>query len=165
MQCLTLANAAATERLGAKLGQIVVAGTVLLLKGDLGSGKTTFVQGLGAALGIQDPVVSPTFALIHEYPESRIPLYHFDLYRLQPDETAALNLEGYWEGDYPAGVVAIEWAERLKYLPSEYLLIQLSVSAPVSSLESSPAESGRLAEFEAMGSQPQQLLQALFEAN
>ncbi|MBW4464360.1 MAG: tRNA (adenosine(37)-N6)-threonylcarbamoyltransferase complex ATPase subunit type 1 TsaE [Pegethrix bostrychoides GSE-TBD4-15B] len=167
MQCLTLANAAATKLLGAKLGQIVAAGTILLLKGDLGSGKTTFVQGLGAALCIQDPIVSPTFALIHEYPEARIPLYHFDLYRLQPDETAALNLEDYWEGDYPAGVVAIEWAERLKYLPSEYLLIQLSTSGSglkSSSEAESGAESGRIAELEAVGRQPQQLLQALFEA-
>ena len=149
MQSVPLADAAATVSLGAKLSEVISAGTVLLLNGNLGSGKTTFVQGLGAKLGICEPIVSPTFTLINEYPEARIPLYHFDLYRLQPDEAAALYLEAYWEGDYPSGVVAIEWAERLKYLPLEYLAIHLSV-----------VESGRLAEVEAVGKQPAQLLQA-----
>jgi tRNA threonylcarbamoyladenosine biosynthesis protein TsaE len=152
MQLVTLADAAATQSLGAALGRIISAGVVLLLKGDLGSGKTTFVQGLGAALGVEEPVVSPTFALIHEYPEAQIPLYHLDLYRLQPDETAALHLEDYWEGAYPAGVVAIEWPERLKYLPPAYLSIHLSV-----------VEAGRLAQVEAVGSLPQQALQAWIE--
>lgn len=172
-----LRDAAATEALGAALGQVILAGTVLLLSGDLGSGKTTFVQGLGAALGVSDPIVSPTFALIHEYLEARIPLYHFDLYRLQREEATALYLEAYWDGDYPAGIVAIEWAERLTYLPSEYLAIRLSwLDSTVEEVAAeampdlnggSTAElgqtAGRSAQFEAIGELPQQLLQALSE--
>lgn len=160
MQPILLANAAATASLGANLGQVISAGTVLLLHGNLGSGKTTFVQGLGAALGVQDLIVSPTFTLINEYPEARMPLYHFDLYRLQPDETAALDLEAYWNGDYPSGVVAIEWAERLKYLPLEYLALSLVDMGAESGAESG-AKSGRQAQFEAVGTQPEQVLQAL----
>jgi len=155
MQLVMLPDAAATQSLGAVLGQVISAGTVLLLNGDLGSGKTTFVQGLGAALGVQEPIVSPTFTLINEYPAARIPFYHFDLYRLQPDEAAALYLEGYWNGDYPSGVVAIEWAERLTYLPPEYLEINLTIAG------TGGIESGRLAQFNALGNQPQQILQAL----
>ena len=156
MQLVMLPDAAATQSLGAVLGQVISAGTVLLLNGNLGSGKTTFVQGLGAALGVQEPIVSPTFTLINEYPEARIPLYHFDLYRLQPDEATALYLEDYWNGDYPAGVVAIEWAERLPYLPPEYLEINLSIAG-----DGDGIESGRLAQFKAIGNQPQQVLQML----
>ena len=74
--------------------------TILLLKGDLGAGKTTLVQGIGigGGLGITDAIVSPTFTLINEYPEGRLPLYHLDLYRLEPAEVRSLYLEKYWEG-------------------------------------------------------------------
>lgn len=169
MQQVTLADAAATQALAAALGQVISAGAVLLLNGDLGSGKTTFVQGLGAALGVKGPIVSPTFTIANEYPEARLPLYHFDLYRLQPEETAALNLEGYWEGEYPLGIVAIEWAERLKYWPQDYLEINLSISPgsidPIDLTDpvdpADPAPSGRLAEFKAVGTRSQSLLQAL----
>jgi tRNA threonylcarbamoyladenosine biosynthesis protein TsaE len=99
---------------------------VILLEGDLGSGKTTLVQGIGEGLGITDPIVSPTFTLINEYPEGRLPLYHLDLYRLQPQEVVALNLESYWEGiEFPLGIVAIEWAQRLPDKPHSYLKISL----------------------------------------
>ncbi len=122
-----LANAEATRSLGVTLGQSLKVGSVILLEGDLGSGKTTLVQGLAAGLGITEPVVSPTFTLINEYPEGRLPLYHLDLYRLQPEEVAALHLEIYWEGaEIPLGIVAIEWAERLQYKPSSYLHICLT---------------------------------------
>ncbi|OKH40371.1 tRNA (adenosine(37)-N6)-threonylcarbamoyltransferase complex ATPase subunit type 1 TsaE [[Phormidium ambiguum] IAM M-71] len=126
LQEITLANSQETHQLGIKLGCILPAGTVILLSGDLGAGKTTLVQGIGAGLGITDPIVSPTFTLINEYPEGRLPLYHFDLYRLSPSEVEALSLENYWEGqEFPLGVVAIEWAEKLTYLPNSYLQIQL----------------------------------------
>jgi len=118
--CLSDANA--TRSLGLQLGQVLPAHTVLLLQGDLGSGKTTFVQGLGEGLGVADPIDSPTFALINEYFDGRLPLYHFDLYRLNPAEAAALYPETYWEGDEKEpGIVAIEWSERLVYLPDNYL--------------------------------------------
>ncbi len=124
---ISLADAEATRVLGRNLGQSLQAGSVILLKGDLGSGKTTLVQGLGEGLGITEPIVSPTFTLINEYTEGRLPLYHLDLYRLQPEEVTALHLEIYWEGiDVPPGIVAIEWAERLQYKPSGYLSICLT---------------------------------------
>jgi tRNA threonylcarbamoyladenosine biosynthesis protein TsaE len=117
----------ATRQLGRNLAQSLPPGSVILLEGDLGSGKTTLVQGLGEGLGIKDPIVSPTFTLINEYPEGRIPLYHLDLYRLEPQEVEALNLESYWEGiEFQPGIVAIEWAERLPYKPNNYLQICLT---------------------------------------
>lgn len=126
LQEITLANSQETHQLGIKLGCILPAGTVILLSGDLGAGKTTLVQGIGTGLGITDPIVSPTFTLINEYPEGRLPLYHFDLYRLSPSEVEALSLENYWEGqEFPLGIVAIEWAEKLTYLLHDYLQIQL----------------------------------------
>jgi tRNA threonylcarbamoyladenosine biosynthesis protein TsaE len=122
-----LPNADATHQLGVSLGQALPAGSVLLLKGDLGSGKTTLVQGIGKGLGINEPIASPTFILLNEYHEGRIPLYHFDLYRLEPSEVEALYLEAYWDGqEYPPGIVAIEWAERLSYVPPNALTIHLT---------------------------------------
>ncbi len=121
-----LPDAAATLAMGQWLGRSLPPGTVLLLEGDLGSGKTTLVQGIGAGLGIIEPILSPTFTLICEYVEGRLPLYHFDLYRLHGHEVRSLHPEVYWQGgDFPLGIVAIEWAERLPYLPDDYLQIRL----------------------------------------
>lgn len=118
----SLPNAEATYQFGLSLGRSLPAGSILLLEGDLGSGKTTLVQGLGEGLGITDAIASPTFTLVNEYPEGRIPLYHLDLYRLSPSEVRALQPELYWdEREYDPGIVAIEWAERLENKPSTYL--------------------------------------------
>ncbi len=107
-------------------GQRLPAGTTLLLVGELGAGKTTFVQALGKGLGIQDVIQSPTFTLLQEYPEGRVPLYHFDLYRLTSDEVTALAPEQYWEAiEVEPGIVAIEWPERLPEWPRDYLKLQL----------------------------------------
>lgn len=126
-----LADLEAILHLGMVLGQTLTAGSVLLLQGDLGSGKTTLVQGIGKGLGIKESIVSPTFTLINEYTEGRLPLYHLDLYRLETEEVAALHPETYWEGvDVDLGIVAIEWAERLPYLPPSYLSIHLSHHNP-----------------------------------
>ncbi|HEY9633490.1 MAG TPA: tRNA (adenosine(37)-N6)-threonylcarbamoyltransferase complex ATPase subunit type 1 TsaE [Coleofasciculaceae cyanobacterium] len=130
MTTIFLADAEATRSLGISLGQSLPAGSVILLEGDLGAGKTTLVQGIGEGLGITDPIASPTFTLINEYTEGRLPLYHLDLYRLQPEEVEALNLESYWEGiEVPRGIVAIEWAERLPYKPPHYLHLHLTYCA------------------------------------
>jgi tRNA threonylcarbamoyladenosine biosynthesis protein TsaE len=127
MTKIFLADAQATRSLGVRLGQSLPPGSVILLEGDLGTGKTTLVQGIGEGLGIEDAIVSPTFTLINEYTEGRIPLYHLDLYRLEPAEVETLNLESYWEGvELPLGIVAIEWAERLLYKPSSYLELHLA---------------------------------------
>jgi tRNA threonylcarbamoyladenosine biosynthesis protein TsaE len=124
-----LPDEAATRLLGVSLGQSLPAGSVILLEGDLGSGKTTLVQGIGEGLGITEAIVSPTFTLINEYTEGRLPLYHLDLYRLQPREVAPLHLETYWEGsEVSLGIVAIEWAERLPYKPCSYLHLSLTYS-------------------------------------
>lgn len=139
IQIIALPDATATHQFGVKLGQGLPAGTVLLLQGNLGAGKTTFVQGLAEGLGITEAVVSPTFILLSEYPEGRVPLYHFDLYRL---ETAAavqdLQVESYWEGlEVEPGIVAIEWAERLPILPPSYWRLTFAWADP------SPESSGR----------------------
>ncbi|QLE57454.1 tRNA (adenosine(37)-N6)-threonylcarbamoyltransferase complex ATPase subunit type 1 TsaE [Nostoc sp. TCL26-01] len=124
---ILLADTAATLKLGFMLGQTLSAGSVVLLEGDLGAGKTTLVQGLGKGLGITESIVSPTFTLINEYIEGRIPLYHLDLYRLDAQEVLALNLEIYWEGvEVNPGIVAIEWAERMPYKPSSYIHVGLN---------------------------------------
>jgi tRNA threonylcarbamoyladenosine biosynthesis protein TsaE len=122
-----LADAEVTRSLGMILGQYLSANTVILLEGDLGAGKTTVVQGIGEGLGIREPIVSPTFTLINEYTTGRLPLYHLDLYRLEPREVPALNLETYWEGvEVVPGIVAIEWADRMPYQPYSYLSLHLS---------------------------------------
>lgn len=121
-----LPNAESTREFGKKLGQLLPPNSILLLEGNLGAGKTTFVQGLATGLDIPDSVESPTFTLINEYTTGRIPLYHLDLYRLELSEIVDLNLEQYWEGiEVEAGIVAIEWADRLPYKPEFYLKIEL----------------------------------------
>lgn len=140
---LSLPDAAATRRLGIQLGATLPAGSVLLLEGNLGSGKTTLVQGIGHGLGIADTIDSPTFTLINEYCDGRIPLYHFDLYRLEAPETVAIQPEIYWEGlEVPAGIVAIEWADRLPYLPPAYLLIKLQHNADTGNTDTSHDTTG-----------------------
>lgn len=128
---LHLPTAAAMHEFGQRLGRVLPVGSVLLLEGDLGSGKTTLVQGLGAGLGITDAIDSPTFTLINEYLDGRSPLYHLDLYRLEPAEVADLRLETYWEGiEVEPGIVAIEWADRLPLLPRDYLHLRLTHAEP-----------------------------------
>lgn len=127
-QTILLADQFATKKLGSQLAQELTPNSVLLLSGNLGAGKTTLIQGLGEALGITEPIVSPTFTLINEYTEGRIPLYHIDLYRLPPEEIKHLYLENYWEGiEVEPGITAIEWSELLPSLPKKYLQINLEI--------------------------------------
>ncbi|TYQ31431.1 tRNA (adenosine(37)-N6)-threonylcarbamoyltransferase complex ATPase subunit type 1 TsaE [Pseudanabaena sp. UWO310] len=121
-------NLGKTQAIAAQLAQLVTAGTIMLLDGNLGSGKTTFMQAFGLALGISNTIASPTFTLIDEYTEGRLPLYHIDLYRLESPQIPSLHLEEYWRGiDFPLGVVAIEWASKLPNIPHQHLRINLSV--------------------------------------
>ncbi|NUN64509.1 tRNA (adenosine(37)-N6)-threonylcarbamoyltransferase complex ATPase subunit type 1 TsaE [Pseudanabaena biceps] len=122
-------NLSVTQEIATQLAQIVTAGTIILLEGDLGSGKTTFMQAFGRALGINTTICSPTFTLIDEYIDGRLPLYHIDLYRLEPSQVPSLHLEEYGrDGDFPLGVVAIEWASKMPHLPESYLKINFSIS-------------------------------------
>jgi len=121
-------NLGVTQLIATQLAQLVTADTIILLEGDLGSGKTTFMQAFGYALGINSTIASPTFTLIDEYIEGRLPLYHIDLYRLEPSQVPSLHLEEYWRGeDFPLGIVAIEWASKLLNVPPHHLKINLSV--------------------------------------
>jgi len=122
-----LVDANATHELGIDLGKSLTEGSVLLLTGELGSGKTTLVQGLAQGMKIVDSIVSPTFTIINEYFSGRLPLYHLDLYRLTSAEVDDLQLESYWLGlETELGIVAIEWAERLSHLPASYLQLELT---------------------------------------
>ena len=124
---VSLSDATATHVLGMDLGKSLTAGSVLLLTGELGSGKTTLVQGLAQGMNIVDSIVSPTFTIINEYFSGRLPLYHLDLYRLTSAEVDDLQLESYWLGlETELGIVAIEWAERLSHLPANYLRLELT---------------------------------------
>jgi tRNA threonylcarbamoyladenosine biosynthesis protein TsaE len=124
---LLLPDLEATHNLGKKITKFLQPGTVILLEGDLGTGKTSLVQGIGKGLGIKELIVSPTFTLINEYHEGTLPLYHFDLYRLQSQEVASLNPEIYWEGiEVTPGITAIEWADRLTDKPDQYWEINLT---------------------------------------
>jgi len=105
------ATVAATEALGRLLGETVSAGALLLLYGELGAGKTCLVRGVAAGLGVDKavPITSPTYTLMNSY-SGRLPLYHFDLYRLgDADELAELGFEEYFYGD---GVAVVEWPQR-----------------------------------------------------
>lgn len=118
---------AATQRFGRRLGQALFPGAVVGLIGQLGAGKTYLVRAVAEGLGVADSRVvgSPTFVLIQEY-QGRLPLYHFDTYRLKsPGEFADLGVHEYFEDQ---GVCMIEWADRVPdLLPSERLDIRLEV--------------------------------------
>jgi tRNA threonylcarbamoyladenosine biosynthesis protein TsaE len=105
-------------------------GSVVALIGDLGAGKTTFAKGLAAGLGVTDPVTSPTFTLINEYGGGRLPMYHFDLYRLgesNADVYQALEDLGWEEYIYGDGVCVIEWADMIEdNLPPNAMIVRLS---------------------------------------
>jgi tRNA threonylcarbamoyladenosine biosynthesis protein TsaE len=119
-------NEAQTVALGKKLGNLLRAGDFIALVGELGSGKTRFIQGAAAALEVDpaEPVTSPTYAILHIH-SGRLPLYHFDLYRLGGDEDAVLL--GFAEYFYGDGVSFVEWADRLAgEMPAERLTITLS---------------------------------------
>ncbi len=116
---------AKTKRLGERIGKLLLPGDVIALTGELGSGKTILTKGIARGMGIKgDPVRSPSFVLIKEYP-GKVPLFHFDLYRLKkPEELNTIGYEEYFSGK---GVVVIEWVERVKnLLPEEYLKIKIS---------------------------------------
>lgn len=113
-----------TRRLAGALSPLLVPGDVLVLAGDLGAGKTTFVQGLAAGLGVPDRIVSPTFILMKEYLGGRYPLMHLDVYRLERvQDVIDLGYDDFLE---PSAVVAVEWGDMVEpLLPQDHLVVEL----------------------------------------
>ncbi len=106
-----------TARISAELACGLKSGDIILYEGDMGAGKTTFTKGIAVALGITDPVTSPTFALVNEYPQGRIPLFHFDLYRIDSyDDLYAVGFFDYLDRE---GIIAAEWSENIPGLEQE----------------------------------------------
>ena len=111
-----------TEELGRRLGAQLKPGAIIAYYGDLGAGKTAFTRGLARGLGIQDPITSPTYTIVNEY-EGRIPLFHFDMYRLScSDELFDIGWEDYLSR---SGVIAVEWSERVEDALEGALTIQI----------------------------------------
>lgn len=110
-------SAEETFKFGENIGSKAVPGQVITLTGDLGTGKTVFVQGLARGLGIDDYINSPTFTIVQIYESGRLPLYHFDVYRIEDEsEMYETGLDDYMYGD---GVCVIEWAEMISGLLPE----------------------------------------------
>ena len=109
-----------TYSLGQRLGREAKKGDIFCLNGDLGVGKTVFTQGFAAGLGITEPVNSPTFTILQQYDEGRLPLYHFDVYRIgDVSEMYEVRYEDCFYGD---GVTLIEWPERIRELLPEHVV-------------------------------------------
>jgi tRNA threonylcarbamoyladenosine biosynthesis protein TsaE len=109
---------AETEAIGRQVAENIGIGSVLALKGDLGSGKTLFVKGVVAGLGSSADVTSPTFTILHEYRGGRLPVYHFDLFRVENQQALSrLGLDDYFFRD---GISVIEWADRFpEFVPEQ----------------------------------------------
>ena len=116
---------ARTAELARRLAGVLRPGTVICLDGDLGAGKTLFVQNLAAGLGVQGEVTSPTFNLMNVYEDGRLPLVHFDLYRLEQEyELDEIGFYDYVEN--PDGLVLIEWAEKFpECLPEDHIALEI----------------------------------------
>lgn len=117
-------SAEETFALGERLGRHAAAGQVYTLVGDLGVGKTVFTQGVASGLGIMEAVSSPTFTIIQEYEEGRLPFYHFDVYRIGGvEEMDEIGYEDYFYGD---GICLIEWANLIEeIIPGEAISIMI----------------------------------------
>ncbi|GBG95137.1 tRNA threonylcarbamoyladenosine biosynthesis protein TsaE [Ligilactobacillus salitolerans] len=146
-------NPEETQQFAHKLAQHLQAGDVILLQGDLGAGKTTFTKGLALGLGIKRNIKSPTFTLIREYTEGRLPLYHMDVYRLEGTGTADLGLDEYFDGD---GVCVVEWPQYAgDDLPDQYLKISF--------VKDPDADDQRVLKLQAHGLHYTQLIKQLDE--
>ena len=134
-------SAAETEALGAKLAAVLQPGDVIAYLGDLGAGKTAFTRGLARGLGIVEAVTSPTYTLVNEYLDGRLPLFHFDMYRLRDaDELFDLG----WE-DYLArqGICAVEWSENVWEALENPITVQIRTDAEDEALRRVTITGGR----------------------
>ena len=108
-----------TYALGKSLGEAAKAGDVICLNGDLGVGKTVFTQGFADGLGITEPVNSPTFTIVQQYDDGRLPLYHFDVYRI--GDVSEMDEIGYEDCFYGEGVCLIEWSNLIEEILPEHV--------------------------------------------
>lgn len=116
-QVIKVRNEEETAAFGRKLAESLAPGTVIALTGDLGTGKTTLTKAIAAGLGIGETITSPTFTIVKEYRSGRLPLYHFDVYRIgDEDEMFELGYEEYFYGE---GVSVVEWADLIEDLIPE----------------------------------------------
>ena len=122
---IRLDGEAATKEYGYRLAEEAVPGQVIALIGDLGAGKTTLTKYIAEGLGVTEHVQSPTFTIVREYHSGRMPLYHFDVYRIDdPDEMFEIGYEEYFYGD---GLCVVEWADKIEeLLPEGTRIIPLS---------------------------------------
>ena len=112
-----------TEVVGEKLAKILSAGAVIAYRGDLGAGKTAFTRGLAKGLGCTEPVTSPTYTIVNEYLSGRMPLFHFDMYRLHSaDDLFDIGWEDYLER---GGVCAVEWSENVADALEDPIIVTL----------------------------------------
>ena len=125
---IRVTDAEETIKLGEIIGKSLEPGSIIALRGDLGAGKTVLVKGIARGLGIEDEPVSPTFVIMNAY-EGRIPLYHFDLYRVSgADELMGIGADEFL---YGGGVSAVEWAERVEEIFPEYTIyIDIKIPEP-----------------------------------
>ena len=122
-------NSKETYELGFNMGKSAKAGDVYCLDGDLGVGKTVFTQGFAKGLGINEPINSPTFTIVQEYHEGRLPLYHFDVYRI--GDITEMDEIGYEEYFYSEGVCLIDWGNLISEIMPEnatYITISKDLS-------------------------------------
>ena len=112
-----------TEKIGASLGKILTPGTVIAYRGDLGAGKTAFTRGLARGLGYRDLVTSPTYTIVNEYLGGRLPLFHFDMYRLaSADDLWDIGWDDYLDR---GGICAVEWSENVAEALENPILITI----------------------------------------
>lgn len=132
---------------GDKIGRRLKSGDILILTGDLGTGKTTFTKGLAQGLGVKQMIKSPTYTIVREY-DGRLPLYHLDVYRIG-DDPDSIDLDSFLFGD---GVTVIEWGELMEnHLPQDYVQLSLSLDGQ-----------GRLIDIAGQGPRYQELLSDFF---
>lgn len=153
MKKIQTKNEEETIDLAKKMADFLMPGMTILLLGDLGAGKTTFTKGIGAGLGVKRIIKSPTYTIVREYTEGRLPLYHIDLYRLEESEVVDLALDEYFEGE---GVSVVEWPSvSPEDLPKEVL--EISLQTDLENLDK------RIIGFEAKGQRYEQLLEGVFK--